>query len=243
MRTLLFLAALAFCSVTFLNVQSIQAQNPPANTTVTPTPQTTSAPQTNITVTQTPTATPTPPTNITVTSTPGTASTTTPPGATNTPANKNEPAIQYCCNCDGKLSIWEWLLTFAPLAIFLIIFTWMRRNLGNLKEFLVEKIPEEKKQTEKVEPAAYAAAATDATTKTTQTESTVIATPPSTSRLVVFMAGFTALIIAVCLVCFWVYVYLTECKELTFDNLYPLLGALLVGVVPYGVNRLSSFGK
>lgn len=241
MRMLPFLAATAFCCSTILNIQSIQAQNQPSN--ITPTPPVTSTPQTNITVTQTPATTPAPATNVTVTSTPGTNATSTLPTATNTAGNKNETAIQSCCNCDGKLSVWEWLLTFAPLVIFLIVFTWMRRNLGNLKEYLVEKIPEGKKQTETVGPATSTASSGNATTSTTTTEATVIATQPSTSRLVVFMAGFTALIIAVCLVCFWVYVYFTECNELTFDNLYPLLWALLVGVVPYGVNRLSGFGK
>ncbi|MFN0034364.1 MAG: hypothetical protein ACKVUS_04805 [Saprospiraceae bacterium] len=140
---------------------------------------------------------------------------------------------QGCCHCDSKLSVPEWLLTFAPLLIFLLVFGWMRRHLGELNKYLVESVEDKTV----VAPNPYDTNAAAATTTTTSEMK------PSTSRLVVFMAGFSAIIIAVCLTCFWVYVYLTQCTELSFDKITPVIWTLVVGITPYGFNRLSNLMK
>lgn len=214
--TLLFVLFCLFA----LKAQTSPQTQPNAQPSVQPTIQPGNTVATIVPSTTPPTSSP-----VGVSPNPG-ATTTLPPGA----EGKKD---QDCCNCDGKLEPIEWLLTLAPILLFLTIFFWMKRNLDKLDKYLVEKTPVTK--TEMVRG--------NNDTESIPVETTTISTQPSTSRLIAFITGFTALIIAVSLSSFWIYTYITECKELAFNHLSTLLLTFGIGVAPYGFNKLSTAMK
>jgi hypothetical protein len=63
--------------------------------------------------------------------------------------------------------------------------------------------------------------------------------PQSTSRLIAFLSGMTAIVVSICAVTFFFYVYLRTGQEPKFDNLWNVLLALGVGVIPYAFSRIS----
>ena len=61
----------------------------------------------------------------------------------------------------------------------------------------------------------------------------------STSRLVLFLSGITAILIAVCITTYYLYYYLCCGKPPELDGLISVLLTLGIGVIPYTVNRVT----
>lgn len=61
----------------------------------------------------------------------------------------------------------------------------------------------------------------------------------SSSRLVLFLSGFTAIIIAVCITTYYLYHYLYCGQAPDLDGLTSIILTLGIGVIPYAVNRAT----
>ncbi|MBL0050595.1 MAG: hypothetical protein IPP29_03265 [Bacteroidetes bacterium] len=64
--------------------------------------------------------------------------------------------------------------------------------------------------------------------------------PKSASRLILFMSGFTAITVAVCLTTFYIYVYFRTGYAPNLDNLTNVLLSFGIGVIPYAFNKVST---
>lgn len=63
---------------------------------------------------------------------------------------------------------------------------------------------------------------------------------PSTSRLIAFLSALTTLIIVICFISYYAYCMI-RCKELpAFEDLFNVVLALGLGIVPYGVNKVTA---
>ena len=66
----------------------------------------------------------------------------------------------------------------------------------------------------------------------------------SVSRLMAFLTGVIAIVIAVCLVSYQAYAIFAGCgSEKQFDALWKILAALGIGVIPYGINVWNGNAK
>lgn len=61
----------------------------------------------------------------------------------------------------------------------------------------------------------------------------------STSRLVAFLSGVTAIVIAVSLSCYYSYAWLKHEKAPEFNSFFTMMLSLGIGVIPYTVNKIS----
>lgn len=128
-----------------------------------------------------------------------------------------------CEECSNKDMSWpHWLLTLMPILLsFLAI--WYFMNTLKLKSFnFAEALSG--REMEKVVNA-------DGTT------SNELRPVASTSRLMAFITGITAIIIALCLTCYYGYHQIAECNnKLEFEGLWKILIGLGIGIIPYGIN-------
>lgn len=154
-----------------------------------------------------------------------------------------------CTFCQPELGNGERLLVIMPLLLFIIasfyILTRLRLEGYKLSDALKENyVVDVSKTTEGVAAqmelqkemeAQGLAGAAPAGTANTPTE----VRPQSTSRLIVFFTGMSAIIISVSAVSFFFYVYLRTGQEPEFESLWNVVLGLGVGVVPYAFNRVS----
>lgn len=64
-------------------------------------------------------------------------------------------------------------------------------------------------------------------------------TPGSASRVIAFFSGMAAVVIGVCSTVYYFYMYFRTDREPPFKDLYSVLLALGIGVIPYAVNKVS----
>ncbi len=142
----------------------------------------------------------------------------------------NEP-----CNagCKGEMDVMKWIMVLIPLILFLAIGTILThlilKNHFELSEALSTTTVTETKAVSgtKSLDGAETPAYTSSTTKPVG----------STSRLIAFFTGLTAIIIAICLLSYYAYFTIAECNgNPKFDQMWTILLGLGIGVIPYGVN-------
>lgn len=136
--------------------------------------------------------------------------------------------VPICANRNLSHNSIAWLLVFLPVILFLLVGYYAIRLLLRGRFDLSETL-----STIKMESIRTA----DVTTTTPRLIG-------STSRLVAFITGITALLIAVCLVTYYAYFTIAECGgNLQFDGLWKILAGLGIGVIPYGINVLKGNNK
>lgn len=143
------------------------------------------------------------------------------------------------CNCATvTLNNNAKLLAFTPLLL-LLLFTlifiiWMIKSNFTLEDAL--SIAPSPGQYEQVAAARQTLAGLQAPNTTPAT----VPDPkpqPSVSRLLAFLTGIAAIIIAICLVSYQGYSIFTGCyDDKQFDALWKILLGLGIGVIPYGIN-------
>ncbi len=68
--------------------------------------------------------------------------------------------------------------------------------------------------------------------------------PASTSRVIAFLTGVTALIMGVCICTFYMYQFFSDpATTINISNLTNVIWGLGIGVVPYGFNKVSAAVK
>jgi hypothetical protein len=76
---------------------------------------------------------------------------------------------------------------------------------------------------------------------TEQTETDVL--PKSSSRLIAFLTGLTAMTIGICLVTYYIFITLADCSSPNLDDLWKVIASLGIGVIPYGANMWKESKK
>ena len=129
------------------------------------------------------------------------------------------------CNISSdKLGI-RWWLIFLPLILFLTVGGFFMYLILRGKFELAEALSIGQPQPE--------ARVTDADGKVTEIPKPV----SSTSRLIAFLTGLTAILIAVCIITYHAYFTLAECEgDPGLESLWTILAGLGIGIIPYGVN-------
>jgi len=145
-------------------------------------------------------------------------------------------------SCPPDQGISTRALVWMPVILFvaaLLIVLWITRRSGyRISEAFYENDPEE------ITVPAPTATDPNATIKKTVLDANGQPVyKPSTSRLIAFLSGLTTLIIVVCFISYYAYCMI-RCKDLpAFEELFNVVLALGLGVVPYSVNKVTNAAK
>jgi len=147
-----------------------------------------------------------------------------------------------CLYCVKKLNGGQCLLVFLPCILFgvvlLFLLLLMRQGKLKLHDFLTA--PVTVKSPNPVTQQRLADGKEVSDPNATITETKLLA---SSSRLAMVLAGLVAITVSVCASCYYFYIYLKTGKAPDLDGLFNILLSLGIGVVPYGVNKISEAFK
>lgn len=162
----------------------------------------------------------------------------TPNPATSNDNNQNKTGAENkggnSCN-DCEITWQQWLLIFAPVLLILVAFNYVLRKMKKDKFSIASALSsgqmEERTTTE---------TGADGQPKTITYKENL----GSASRTIAFFTGITAIFIAACLTTFEGYhIVAGNNSQLDFDGLWKILGALGIGVIPYGINVWNGNAK
>lgn len=146
--------------------------------------------------------------------------------------NKKESVIgkkeTECFVCNNKsMTTYQNVLVILPVVLgilfIIILIFWIRVSNYSLKDALSSRQIKLKKDDDTIN---------------------VSAPLPSTSRLMAFITGICAIIIALCLTTYYGYYEIAECNgKMEFDGLWKILVGLGIGVLPYGINVWNGNAK
>ncbi len=144
------------------------------------------------------------------------------------------------CSCrDKDLLPFQKGLVLLPVGLsvlfFLLVYGGLRRAGYSLADALSENDTVTTTVTANAPNPAGPVAANTQQTQQTQT----VPGNRSASRLVLFLSGMTAIIVAVCITTYYLYYYLCCGKAPDMDGLISVLLMLGIGVIPYAVNKVA----
>jgi hypothetical protein len=143
-----------------------------------------------------------------------------------------------------------WLLTLLPVILavsaFSFFLSWLKRENYNLSDALsgCDPVTLVNKTTTSMTPPVPASPAPPATQQpaaipgqSTEVASSTDVLPRSTSRLIAFLTGITAIICALSFLSLFIYAHLSGTDgQLQFDGIWKIMAGLGVGTIPYGFN-------
>lgn len=136
----------------------------------------------------------------------------------------NHSSLNACFTCQNKqISPGKGILIASPIILGILFISYfiyeLKKNSFNFAEAVSGKVLEKSSNESK---------------GVKQIEDKYIG---STSRLLAFITGLSAIVIALCLTCFYGYYMISECNgKMEFDGLWNILIGLGIGVIPYGIN-------
>lgn len=143
---------------------------------------------------------------------------------------------------NDDLGLGQWLLVYMPMIVFFGLFfyfmSWLKKDGYQLSNALSECDPVDLKNvqtTAKTDPQQPTLAPTVTTTTTTEE-----VLPRSSSRLIAFLTGVSAVGIAVVIVSIQIYTALSGRKGyFDVDGLWKIIASLGIGIIPYGANMIK----
>lgn len=176
---------------------------------------------------------------------------------TNAEPKKNDTPAQVQISSNLKWP--EWLLIYFPIIFFFLILWFIYKKLKHdkiaLKDFLIDKeilienkemaVKELEAKTQAVNAGALAPVPNVEEPINVAANTTASSSDKnqSVSRLIAFLCGFTSVAIAVCICTVYFYNNFTGHFNSSMDNLSSILYSLGLGVIPYGLNKISSVLK
>jgi hypothetical protein len=146
--------------------------------------------------------------------------------------------ISSCYNCKDPLTIQQFIMVFAPVILFLIGAVYASIRLKRKNFFLADALTEKDPTLITIQNPKY-----DPTNPTTPATINISNYPKSSSRVIAFFSGMAAIIIAVCTVSYFFYMYFRTGVAPELDKLFNILLALGIGVTPYAVNKIGEAFK
>jgi hypothetical protein len=138
------------------------------------------------------------------------------------------------CNPD-KVKKEQWILVLLPTILFLLLFFyfmgWLKKDKFKIADALSSCEP--LTLTEQTKDAAGAV--------TTTTDTQII--PRSSSRLIAFLAGLTAMIIGLSITTYYIFITLADCSKPNLDDMWKVITSLGIGIIPYGANMWKESKK
>ncbi|MCA0396404.1 MAG: hypothetical protein LCH51_03310 [Bacteroidetes bacterium] len=159
------------------------------------------------------------------------------PAASTDTSRTKEPAA---CHLQNGLSI-ESVLIVTPILLFLITAVFLLRRLKREGFTFADALSTFRPETTTTFSTIRGAEGNPTTDKVEKTQDKQIR---STSRLMAFITGLTALIIGTCLTSYVGYLSISGCgRDFNIDGLWKILVSIGIGVIPYGINVFNGNRK
>lgn len=157
--------------------------------------------------------------------------------ATTAAAAAKPDSCKDCCQKTlGSLEKFYIVLPFFSFLLLVFIVLLSARKAGfNFKQAFYCDDPEEKTEQSPVDP--------NITIRTTIMKDGEPMYYPSTSKLIAFLTGLTTLIVIISFITYYAYCMM-NCRTLPeFKTLFEVLMALGLGIIPYGISKVTNAGK
>lgn len=147
------------------------------------------------------------------------------------------PVVNECRSCE--VNWMEKLLIILPAGLFLIFafyfMKWLKREKFKLGDALASDKPEAY-ATSRVTTMSEAQPGVSATTETNEPVYS-----KSSSRLIAFLTSIAAIVIAISLITYYAYGYITHSGDMNnLDELWKIIAGLGIGIVPYVTKAIKS---
>jgi hypothetical protein len=167
------------------------------------------------------------------------------------PAETTDP----CLDCKPELG-WMWLYVLMPVilsigAAFYFI-GWLKREGYKISSALSDDVPEERLEDAQEVQMDMARARTNMMAANAADPSHAQPVPPlppaeqpnipmnrSSSRLIAFLSSMSASVLAICIFSYYMYFAIKGMKVPEFEELWPILTALGLGIVPYATKVIN----
>ena len=142
--------------------------------------------------------------------------------------------VKDCKSCCATQELgWkQWLLVFLPVLLMLILgyyfMKWIQRDGFKLSDALSTAAIVQMRKVTVPDPQNPGA--------TIEKEEPVTEPVPSASRVIAFITGVAAVIVAICLITYYAYFAIAGCPIPDYEQLWKILAGLGIGVIPYGIN-------
>ncbi|OOG73809.1 hypothetical protein B0E43_13285 [Algoriphagus sp. A40] len=164
-------------------------------------------------------------------------------------------AADPCLDCKPELG-WMWLYVLMPVILSigaaLYFIGWLKREGYKISSALSDDVPEERlEEVQAVQmdmlrarTSMMVANAADPANKQTipplsPADQPNIPMNRSSSRLIAFLSSLSASILAICIFSFYMYFAIKGMKVPEFEDLWPILTALGLGIVPYATKVIN----
>jgi uncharacterized membrane protein YeiB len=143
---------------------------------------------------------------------------------------------EVCKTCNPeKVKKEEWILVLLPIILFLLFFYyfmgWLKRDKFKIADALTS--------CELITLTAQTKDLADNVVGSTSSE----IMPKSSSRLIAFITALSAIVIALCLTSYYIFITLADCPNPDLDGLWKIIAALGIGIIPYGANMWKESKK
>jgi hypothetical protein len=144
--------------------------------------------------------------------------------------------IEKCKTCNSdKVKGVQWVLVFLPTVFFLLLFYyymgWLKKDGYKIADALSS-----------CEPLTLTQETKDAAGNVTASIGNQVL-PRSSSRLIAFLTGLTAMVIGLCLTTYYIFISLADCPNPDLDGLWKVIASLGIGIIPYGANMWKESKK
>jgi hypothetical protein len=141
------------------------------------------------------------------------------------------PPVPPCVECIAKPDFIQWVMILLPVILFILLLWYFLRWLKKDKYKIADALSVDMSdgQVEQLQAVAIAGGKTP--------EEPVL--KRSSSRLIAFFSGFSAVIIAICITSYYMYFAIKGLPVPKFEELWPILASLGIGIVPYATKVIN----
>jgi ATP-dependent Zn protease len=143
----------------------------------------------------------------------------------------SRPPVHPCIDCVIKPDFIQWLLILLPVILFILLLwyflRWLKKDNYKIADALSVDMSDE--QVEQLQRTSLATGEAP--------QQPVL--KRSSSRLIAFFSGLSAVIIAICITSYYMYFAIKGLAVPKFEELWPILASLGIGVVPYATKIIN----
>jgi ATP-dependent Zn protease len=143
----------------------------------------------------------------------------------------SRPPVHPCIDCVTKPDFIQWLLILLPVILFILLLwyflRWLKKDNYKIADALSVDMSDE--QVEQLQRTSLATGEAP--------QQPVL--KRSSSRLIAFFSGLSAVIIAICITSYYMYFAIKGLAVPKFEELWPILASLGIGVVPYATKIIN----
>lgn len=152
-------------------------------------------------------------------------------------ANQTATTEEPCLDCKPELG-WLWFYVLMPVILSLVValyfLRWLKKEGFRISDAISTDVPEAR-----LEAFQTAMVKNGLTASTDQSSTPAPPVNRSSSRLIAFLSSLSASVLAICTFSYYMYFAIKGMEVPEFEELWPILTALGLGIVPYATKVIN----